>query len=97
MAIDDDFRHESVQDRKSIVKYLQAITAGIEQGTLELGTNEQSLTLEPGGMLELQVRGKRKGGRVKLGITLYWREYDEEPTGDTLEIKAGPRPSSSSS
>src|SRR5690242_9442215 len=79
MAVDNDFRHESVQDRQSIVKYLQAITAGIEQGRLELGTSEHSLTLEPTGMLELQVRGKRKGGRVKFGIELHWREEDEEP------------------
>jgi amphi-Trp domain-containing protein len=91
MPTDDDFRHESVQDRQSIVKYLQAITAGIEQGQLELGTSEHSLRLDPSGMLELQVRAKRKGGRVKLGIKLYWREDDDEPGADTLEIKAGTR------
>lgn len=78
MAADDDFRHESVQDRQSIVKYLQALTAGIEKGHIELGTAEHMLTLEPGGMLELQVRAKRKGGRVKLAVKLYWRE-DEDP------------------
>ena len=91
MAIDDDFRHESVQDRQSIVKYLHAITAGIEQGQLELGTSEHTVKIEPSGMLELQVRAKRKGGRVKLAIKLYWREDDEEPGADNLEIKAGPR------
>lgn len=93
MAMDDDFRHESVQDRQSIVKYLEAITAGIEQGRLDLGTVEHNLTLEPGGVLELQVRAKRKGGRVKLGIKLYWREDDDEPGADALEIKPGARPS----
>jgi amphi-Trp domain-containing protein len=93
MAIDDDFRHESVQDRQTIVKYLQAITAGIEQGQLHLGTTEHNLTLEPGGMLELQVRAKRKSGRVILGIELYWREDDEELGADTLEITAGTRSS----
>jgi amphi-Trp domain-containing protein len=91
MAMDDDFRHESVQDRQSIVKYLQAITAGIEQGQLELGTNEHSLTLEPSGMLELLVRAKRKRGRVRLGIELYWREDVEEAGAETLEIRAGTR------
>jgi amphi-Trp domain-containing protein len=92
MSTDDDFRHESVQDRKSIVKYLQALTAGIEQGQIAFGSGEHSLTLEPSGMLELQVRAKRKGGRVKLGIKLYWREDDEEPGGDSLQITAGSRP-----
>lgn len=91
MSAQDDFRHESVQDRQSIVKYLQALTAGIEEGRIELGTAEHTLELEPSGMLELQVRAKRKGGRVKLAIKLYWREDDEEPGAETLEIKAGSR------
>jgi amphi-Trp domain-containing protein len=86
MATDDDFRHESVQDRHSIVKYLQALTAGIEKGHLELGTAEHMLALEPGGLLELEVRAKRKGGRVQLAVKLHWREHDEQ-TGDALEIK----------
>lgn len=93
MTTDDDFRHESVQDRRSIVKYLQAITAGIEQGQISFKTQEHSLTLEPSGMLELQVRAKRKGGRVELGIKLYWREDQEEPSAEPLEIKVGPRSS----
>ena len=89
MSADDDFRHESVQDRQSIVRYLQAITAGIEQGSITLGTDEHMLALAPDGMLELQVRAKRKGGRVKLGIKLYWRESDDESGHEALEIKAG--------
>jgi amphi-Trp domain-containing protein len=93
MSTDDDFRHESVQDRQSIVKYLQAITAGIEQGHVAFGGSEHTITLEPSGMLELQVRAKRKGGRVKLGIKLYWREDDDEPGADTLQITTGPRTS----
>ena len=91
MSNDDDFRHESVQDRQSIVRYLQAITAGIEHGHLELGTSDHTLALDPDGMLELQVRAKRKGGRVKLELKLQWREDEEDPGTETLEIKAGSR------
>lgn len=91
MASTDDFRHESVQDRRSIVRYLQALTAGIEQGHIELGTADNMLSLEPEGMLELQVRAKRKRGKVKLSIKLNWREADDDEGADTLEIKAGSR------
>ncbi|PRQ05755.1 hypothetical protein ENSA5_00750 [Enhygromyxa salina] len=91
MAAEDDFRHESVQDRRSIVKYLHAITAGIEQGQIELGTADHMLALEPGGMIELEVQAKRKAGRVKFSIKLHWREDEEEPSTEVLEIKAGPR------
>jgi len=91
MASTDDFRHESVQDRRSIVRYLQALTAGIEQGHIELGTADNMLALEPEGMLELQVRAKRKGGKVKLTVKLNWREHDDDEAGEALEIKAGAR------
>ena len=91
MASTDDFRHESVQDRRSIVRYLQALTAGIEQGHIELGTADNMLALDPAGMLELQVRAKRKRGKVKLSIKLNWREADDDEGGDALEIKAGSR------
>jgi amphi-Trp domain-containing protein len=91
MSADDEFRHESVQDRRSIVKYLQALTAGLEAGHIELGTGDHMLELDPDGMLELEIRAKRKGGRVKLRIKLHWREDEEELSADALEIKAGPR------
>jgi amphi-Trp domain-containing protein len=87
MSTDDHFRHESVQDRHSIVKYLQALTAGIEAGRIELGTSEHMLALDPDGLLELEVLAKRKSGRVKLIIKLHWREHDDEQTGEALQIK----------
>lgn len=77
MTSDDEFRHESAQDPRSIVKYLQAITAGIERGHLQLGAAEHRLDLEPGGMLGLEIRARRKAGRVKLTLELSWREGEE--------------------
>ena len=91
MAADDDFRHESVQDRQSIVRYLQAVTAGIESGRIELGTGDTTFELQPDGMIELQVRAKRKGDRVKFSIKLHWREDGDDDGDDALEIKVGPR------
>ncbi|WP_146660896.1 amphi-Trp domain-containing protein [Enhygromyxa salina] len=89
MSADDEFRHESVQDRRSIVKYLKALTAGLEAGRIELGTADHTLALEPDGMLEFEIQAKRKGGRVKVGLKLAWREDEEDPSADALEIKAG--------
>lgn len=87
MATDDDFRHESVQDRQSIVKYLHALTAGIEKGHLELGTSEHMLALDPEGLLVLEVRAKRKSGRVTLTVKMHWREQIDEQPVDELHIK----------
>lgn len=88
MSADDEFRHESVQDRRSIVQYLRALTAGIEKGHIQLGMHDQELDLEPSGLLEFQIRAKRKGGRVKLALKMAWREDDGlDPSNDALTIK----------
>lgn len=86
-ASDDEFRHESAQDPRSIVKYLQALTAGIERGHLHLGIADHQLELEPGGMIGLEIRARRKGARVKLSLELSWREGEElEQAPNTLTI-----------
>jgi amphi-Trp domain-containing protein len=77
----DEFRHESIQDRQSIIKYLQAVTEGLERGHLELGNDDSELVLNPRGLIGLDVRGQRKSGRVKLTLKFSWRE-DDDAAGD---------------
>lgn len=92
---DDDFRHESVQDPRSIVKYLEAITGGIEKGHIQLGAGEHQLVLHPKGMLEFEVVAKRKSGRVKFVLELHWRESDGlDAAGDKLTIRSESEPKS---
>lgn len=88
MADNDEFKHDSVQDRESIARYLRALLEGFERGHLELGTDAQTLTLDPEGLLELEVRAKRKGGRCKLSLKVSWREDGEAKNGGNgLTIK----------
>ena len=78
MADRDDFKHDSLQDTESVVRYLKAMIDGFEKGHLEFTTDDQSLELEPQGLLELEVRAKRRGGRVKVSLKFSWREEPEE-------------------
>ena len=88
MASNDEFKHDSVQDRASIATYLRALLEGFEKGHLELGTGGQTFTLDPEGLLELEVRAKRKGGRCKLSLKVSWREDGESSNGnDELTIR----------
>jgi len=89
VAENDEFNHESLQDRSSIVQYLRALTAGIESGRIELSTAAQTLVLEPEGMLDLQIRARRKAGRIKLSVKIGWREGESEVVrADPLSIRA---------
>ena len=84
---DDEFKHDSVQDRESIARYLRALLDGFEKGHISLGAEGQTLELTPQGLLEFEVRAKRKGGRSKVALKFTWRE-DEAGGNDDLTIKA---------
>ncbi len=76
MDKDDLFEHISLQDRKSIRKYLKAVTDGVGNGMLSLADNDGEITLSPDGLIRLNVRVSRERDRRELHITLDWKEHD---------------------
>jgi len=92
MAIfDDEFKHESIQDTELIIKYLNALTEGFQNGKLIFGTRQKKFILEPNGLLRLSISAKRKGRKVKIGFKASWTEGkdDKEPHTESIVIKAG--------
>jgi len=88
---DEEFNFKSLQDPESIVKYLDALGQGLSSGRLFLGTKKKKLILEPNGLLNLDVKAKRKERKVKLEIKISWTvdKGDKQAHEDSLEIKAG--------
>jgi amphi-Trp domain-containing protein len=70
----EDFKFESLQDRQSIAKYLQALNEGFLSGKIMLGSREKQILFEPSGLLRMEVKAKRKSSRVKLSIKCSWHE-----------------------
>ncbi len=93
----DEFSYQSIQDPESIVKYMEAISEGIKNGRLLFGTRRKKLIFEPNGLLKLDVRAKRKEGKVKMEIKISWNQQNESDESDkeVLEIKAGHKGSDS--
>lgn len=86
----DEFSHESLQDQKSIVKYLNAVAEGIEKGKLTVGDDEQQFVIFPQGLLKLEFKAKRKSDKVKVEIEVSWKERQQDAsTGSPLMIDAG--------
>ncbi|MBF0275369.1 MAG: amphi-Trp domain-containing protein, partial [Nitrospinae bacterium] len=83
MAVNDDFKHESLQDCDSICKYLNALCEGFQNGRLLFGTKQRKLELEPNGLLDLSVKAKRKDKKVKLYIKMSWTEGKESKDKDS--------------
>lgn len=83
-----EFRHESLQDCESIVKYLKALTEGFENGRLKLANGNEPMELKPEGLLNLNLKARRKDNRVKLTLKVSWKEEDssEQAEGRSLVI-----------
>ena len=86
----DDFKHESLQDLKSIGQYLKALTEGLESGRVELADDTGQLVLHPAGLLNLELRAKRRGDRAKLQLKLTWTEEESKPRVDSLRVRSEP-------
>lgn len=74
----NQFRHESLQDSKAIVRYLNALSEGFEQGTLQFRDQEGEIILEPSGMIRFEVAAQRKAGRYSMSLKLSWKQAEEE-------------------
>jgi len=85
--VSDEFKHESLQDLRSIGQYLKALTEGIESGRVELADDNGQLMLHPFGLLNLELRAKRRGNRAKLQLKLTWTEDKAKAKADSLRVR----------
>jgi amphi-Trp domain-containing protein len=89
----DEFKHDSLQDRESIVRYLEALVNGFRTGKLYFASGKQELVLRPQGLLHLGLQVKRKDDQNKVSLKISWRQpKSSEPPQDPLVI--GPEGSS---
>ncbi len=86
--MNQEFKHESLQDRESIVKYLNALSEGISNGHLLFGTDRKRMVLEPKGLLNLGIKARRKDNKIKLQLKLSWLDGKDNKKGESLVIKA---------
>ncbi|MFP4459682.1 MAG: amphi-Trp domain-containing protein [Candidatus Zixiibacteriota bacterium] len=88
MSETKEFKHQSVQDRVSILKYLETISDGIKMGELNLESADEKLQLKPSGLLQMKVKAKKKSERVKFSISIEWNEKNGKSEGKKLKINA---------
>lgn len=82
-----EFRHESLQDGKSIQRLLDAISKGLGKGKLEFSDEEGKLELFPKGLLDLKVTVKEDETRHKLDIRVSWNKQNQNLSERILKVK----------
>ncbi|GAB6113634.1 amphi-Trp domain-containing protein [Desulfomicrobium salsuginis] len=78
MSQDEKFEFESVQDCRTIQKYLQALLEGFDQGRLVLSAEGSEIVLHPTGYMKFEVTVKKKGQENKLAIKVGWKDRDDQ-------------------
>ena len=81
-----NFRHESIQDAKSIQDILKAITKGLASGKLCLSDDDGEVKLEPKGLLNLKVTARQEDSQSRLDIRVSWQDKDKAPKKKTLNV-----------
>lgn len=75
---DEKFRHESLQDRESIGKYLDALSNGFFTGRLQFSWKNKRLVLEPGSLIKFDLETRKQEGEVRVTLRFRWEEPSEE-------------------
>ena len=67
------FRHESLQDSRSISDILQSITKAIEKGKLVFSDEDDRIVMEPEGLLQLKVTASQEDSRQRINVRISWQ------------------------
>ena len=74
----NNFRHESLQDAKTIREILQSLTKGLANGKLTFSDEDGEIILQPEGLLHLKLTAASENNRQKLNLRISWQVQEEK-------------------
>ena len=85
----NSFRHESLQDAKSIQDVLHAVAEGIAKGRVVLSDDEDKMKMTPEGLLHLKLTASQEDGRNRIAVRVTWDSPDKKVKKDkTLSVSS---------
>jgi amphi-Trp domain-containing protein len=71
------FKHESLQDKKSIQNMLKSIAKAIAKGELTFSDQNGEIVMEPKGLLNLRVTARKQDGEQRLDLRISWKTQEK--------------------
>lgn len=84
---DGKFRHESLQDRKTIKALLAALTKGIGAGEVTLSDGDKDLMLPVEGLMTLRIKADRSNGACQIDLRISWTEDSDAESTRAPQIR----------
>jgi len=82
------FRHQSLQDKKSIQDILKSISSGIAKGKVTFSDEDEKIIMRPEGLLDLKVTATQEENRNRFNIRISWQVDDSsEKKKKSLSVK----------
>ena len=82
------FRHQSLQDAKSIEAILKSITSGIARGKITFSDEDEKIVMRPEGLLDLKVTATQEDNRNRFNIRISWQlEDNSDKKKKSLSVK----------
>lgn len=82
----NSFRHESLQDNKTIRDLLKAITSGVAKGKVVLSDEDGEIVMKPEGLLHLKVTASQEDAHNRLNIRISWQSEDDDAKKRSLKV-----------
>lgn len=79
----DYFEHESLQDKESIINYLNALADGIKKGEVIFSDEEERLEIQPEKIGQFRVRASQTKKTQEIRLKLSWSNKKQSDLDDT--------------
>ena len=82
------FRHQSLQDEKTIQDILKSIASGLAKGKITFSDEDEKIVMKPEGLLDLKVTATQEENRNRFNIRISWQVDDSrEKKKKSLSVK----------
>ena len=82
------FRHESLQDSKTIKNILKSLTDGLASGKLSFSDADDSIELRPKGLMNLKITASQEDNLNKVNVRITWQSEVKDKENKSLKVKS---------
>ncbi len=82
------FRHESLQDAKTISTIMKALTDGLASGKLSFSDAEDSIELEPEGLMNLKITASQEDNLNRVNLRITWQSDEDTKSKKAVKVKS---------
>lgn len=74
----NSFKYQTAIDPKGLAVYLKTLAEGVESGAVPLVENDKTVIVFPQGLMDFEIKVRRKNGRAKISLNMAWAEKPDD-------------------